>query len=500
MSNTRKAIRQEVARLLAGTNMVVGTASGDGAAGGTTLIDYNYRSTTLQDGHFANLPIYLTSGMWAGLWRRVYSYTASTGTYTFDEAFQFAADGTGVTTNFAGGTLTDARQSWTTNQYVGATVTCNTKTLTVTSNTDTVLTGTGGWSADPGAGNSYTITYPIMTAVEYEIHPTIQPERINEAIDRALRKMLYDTITIPGHITDGDMEDSATTAYTAGAGATLTKTTPVARGAYALKVAGDATCDVDLDAYAYQAVSVVEGDSYFVWAFCKNEDATTSCKLVAYDVTNGAEIDSETSTQLPYVGLGFQFEIPSDCKQIQIRLQTLTASKYSMWDHVQLLRHNERDYLLPNTWLNETWQVGRTVYQCEGANLSGDTRQVFEYPAVEWPHIYAKKWSAIDVAITPSPPFNNNAPVYIRCLRHYSALSSDSSTTDADLDWVAAKAKYECLRMLAAPLVPSEERGEFRKALEEAKMEAAAMDARFMPKIDQPFGFGSEQLFSLQEV
>jgi len=139
------------------------------------------------------------------------------------------------------------------------------------------------------------------------------------------------------------------------------------------------------------------------------------------------------------------------------------------------------------------------VYQYEGTEQVADGRMPDETPPTEWPHIRPKK-ELRTVYIAPDPAFRNDCPVYVECLRHYAALSTDASETDADLDWIAEKAKYECLRMLAAPLVPSEERGEFRKALEEAKMEAAAMDAHFMPKIEQPFGFGGEQLFALQEI
>jgi len=50
-------------------------------------------------------------------------------------------------------TLTDTRAEFTTNQWVGFVVTCNSKTMTVTSNTATVLTGTGGWSGGGNPGN-----------------------------------------------------------------------------------------------------------------------------------------------------------------------------------------------------------------------------------------------------------------------------------------------------------------------------------------------------------
>ena len=50
-------------------------------------------------------------------------------------------------------TLTDTRVSWTVNEWVGNVVSCGGKTMMVTSNTATVLTGTGGWSGGGNPGN-----------------------------------------------------------------------------------------------------------------------------------------------------------------------------------------------------------------------------------------------------------------------------------------------------------------------------------------------------------
>lgn len=55
-------------------------------------------------------------------------------------------------------TLTDTREAFAPDVWIGAVVTCNTKTFTVTGNDDETLTGTGGWDADPGAdGQAWTM-------------------------------------------------------------------------------------------------------------------------------------------------------------------------------------------------------------------------------------------------------------------------------------------------------------------------------------------------------
>ena len=354
---------------------------------------------------------------------------------------------------------------------------------------------------DASAGK-FTMESAFTAAVtlddKVEIHGVIHPTLIHEAIDRALRKMLYVTLAVPSVMTDADME-AAASGWAAGAGCTLTRTTAADeffRGTQASKVlnTGAAT------SYAYQRVNAVAGNVGAVIGICRNNAVATSCKLAVWDVTNNVEIGSETSTQFDWQGLGFWFTVPSGCKQVEVRTQTVTPTinAYSMWDQVQLLWQDQRRYAMPS-WVTETWQVGRTVYQLEGPSLVSPGTMIDATPARRWEHIRAKKELGT-VYIAPDPPFNNTSPVYVECLRPYAALSSDASTSDADLDWVATKAKYECLRMLAAPMVPASELGEFKKALAEAKMEAAAADARFQPKMEQAWGFGGEELFRLQQV
>jgi hypothetical protein len=60
------------------------------------------------------------------------------------------------------GTMTDGGATWTVNQWCGFIVTSGGKTLTVASNTATVITGTAGWS---GGGNPGAAAYTIAGAV-----------------------------------------------------------------------------------------------------------------------------------------------------------------------------------------------------------------------------------------------------------------------------------------------------------------------------------------------
>lgn len=63
-------------------------------------------------------------------------------------------------------TLTDTREAWVTNQWIGATVTCNGKTMVVTLNDATTLTG-ASWSGggNPGNGNLWSLVLAATPTV-----------------------------------------------------------------------------------------------------------------------------------------------------------------------------------------------------------------------------------------------------------------------------------------------------------------------------------------------
>lgn len=496
--STRKAIRIEVGELLSGGRSVSSTVTTAGAGTGLTVIDTSLKSTLLDNYAVTGDTLLLTSGACDGFWRRVASYAATSGTFTVDEAFTIAASGTGVTTTDT--TLADTKQAWAVNSVIGYVITCNSKTMTVTSNTATTLTG-ASWSGggNPGDGHVYAAVGAVAADVTYELHSVLHPDRIESSIDRALRKMDYETLALPSLMADADMEASGTTSYTGGAGVTLAKDTTAAnifRQGQSLSVTADATGGDDEDAYAYQSFLGVERDTYFVWAVARNSAAATTCKLSAYDATAGAEIESKTSGEMAFQILAFQFELPTDCEQFQIRLQTMTNSGVSYWDQIQLLRIKQRRYALPS-WVVDRRQVIKTVYQPQGAELvAGAGRMPDECLGKRW-HMYVEQ-EGNSIYVKPDPNFSKGL-IFVRCLRPYAALSSDTDTTSADLDWVAAKTLFECYDLLDSPQTPADERALFAREKDKWALRAAALDALFMPQPAIPFGFGEESLFRLND-
>jgi len=433
MSNSRKAIRQEVVRSLQGPYIFESTCSTNTNANLAILGDY--LSSILNNTMFVGNFLYCsydaagTSGAPEGEYKRIASYAASTGTFTLDSA----------------------------------------------------------------------TTAAITASDKVELHTKIHPTVIHECIDRALRKMLYPSLAVPSLMADADMEASGTTAYTAAAGATLAKNTTAAnvfRGGQSLSVTADSGADGG-DRYAYQQFNVMVGQTYYVFAVCRNSAAATSCKIEAYDATSGATIAHADSTVTAWGGLGFEFTIPASCELMDIRLYTPTASGVSYWDHVGLYQADGRRFALP-TWVTDKWQVGGMFYQPEDASLVADTTVLDTMPPERWEGDVIKEGGI--VYVVPDPPFNCHAPIYVRALKPYSALATDAATTDADLDWVTAKTKLECRRLLRETTTSAEERRIAQQDFAEAEQEASALDRRFMPKIDHPWGFGEGPLWGLREI
>jgi hypothetical protein len=95
--------------------------------------------------------------------------------------FGNSADAAVTTSNT---TLVDTRQKWVTNEWVGSVVTCNGKTMTVTSNDATTLTG-GSWSGGGNPGNGYLYTVDVKAlATNFVNTLVLYPQGTGNKYDR----------------------------------------------------------------------------------------------------------------------------------------------------------------------------------------------------------------------------------------------------------------------------------------------------------------------------
>ena len=307
----------------------------------------------------------------------------------------------------------------------------------------------------------------------FELHGILHPTTIKEAVNRALRKM-HHLYTFPlTLVPDGTMDEVTNTANWTASNASLAKTTTQAQvlhGTRALSVTASSA-----NGYAQSdAIAVEENKEYYAATFFKGVAAATTPKLVAYDVTGSAEIDSETWTTGGDGGIQFAFTTPSSCRSVKLRLQVVENSKVVYFDNAILLASERRLYPLPSFVLNPEAEL-QEIYR-----LKNDR---FTYHDVYLVH----DWEVFN-DITGQTQYNvrlpdgtTTQPYWVQMWRRFDELSADSDASTADLDWVSAGALMECYKLLRAE-APSADVGAWEDRLNAARSDFRSKNRRFVPR------------------
>lgn len=245
---------------------------------------------------------------------------------------------------------------------------------------------------------------------------------IKNAINKALEQLEYRATVPLTLITDGDMETSGISNWTISGAGTVSKATSgfaIMRGSQCLRVQNAA-----VDEHVQSAsVACRNNTAYLVLAKVRASSGTA--ELVAYDVTQSAEIDSETWGEVGEGILYLYFETPSACEQIAVRLQGQEATADCYWDDVVLVRTGAHQITLPS-WITSERQI-INIYQ-ENINEYADA-------GVEK---VALPWRVIPDMNNPNNLFvvdlgaSMQYPVYIEAYKTYSTLSTAASTTTCD--------------------------------------------------------------------
>ena len=365
----------------------------------------------------------------------------STGTLTLTGG-EFGDEGTAnaaVTTTTAGGTgtLTDTRVIWVTNQWVGATVTCNSQTMVVTSNDDDTLTGTDDWSSDPGDGAEWA-----MTGVCPYILISSSPVALKKALNRVLQNDYMESwFPLSMHIVQNDANDmeasTLATDYeiTTGAAALAIETTIVYSGLQSLKV----TCD---NANEYAALKTVinvnEGQNLHAAAMCSATQGDDAAFRIWRVTSTAVEIDSATSDEPAWMNLQPPvFTVPSGCEQIDLRLEGIGSDDVIYWADVQVWYNGSGVYPLPAyiqspSQLLDVWAIPQGT---AGPGADNDYRTDEYAPRpLHWEWV-SKNPSSMRIKVNCG-----DARPYLVTLRPRPELSSDSATTTANKDWLVAMA------------------------------------------------------------
>jgi len=282
----------------------------------------------------------------------------------------------------------------------------------------------------------------------YELHQKLHPTKLKTCITDALAELRYQDILPLTLVADGDMED--TTADPPNwdtVNATETKdTTYVLFGRQSLKVtdsgsgAGNAFSD---------SVPVTPGEQLVVWAAVYGDQQ--GAKLTLYDVTNSADIETARHDEEGWGLLFFTATVPEDCYEVRVQCHTITASAATYWDHVGILKANQKVYDSPS-WLSKRQDFIKVVSFPRGASLSSDEADnAYSLWAHGPQHEHVLETIFTHRGVVPLRiPLSErpSKPLFVVGKRRYPALSADADETEADAAVVKAGALAFAYRRL----------------------------------------------------
>ena len=341
------------------------------------------------------------------------------------------------------------------------------------------------------AGATGTITVAdafggqIASGVTFELH-SYDPAELNNAINRALARCYYRTYFYPSLVTDGDMETSGTTNWTGSSSAATKDASVVKYGTQAL-----VSTNSGANGYVRTAsISVTPNDYYYVEVAVRPDNFAVS--LVVYDVTNSAAITLSTaaaSSGREWKRLWANFQTPSGCEQIQIRLTADSATAITYWDNLILQKVHHRYLALPS-WVTESGNVAQVQYRGRGRTDTAETSGCEFLDEEDWlpvtpgPDVEQDRTAVTNALAIRLPSQAGYSAYRAKCVRQYDSLTSDTATTTAATEWVAMGAILELLRM-GVLRAPGSQEGEFKSQVNAWKRDWMLLCRKYQPKLQQ---------------
>ena len=291
-------------------------------------------------------------------------------------------------------------------------------------------------------------TNATTTTQSYGIYRAVPPIRSNarkgllDYINDALSLQRYRYYHLLTLVTDGDMETSGTTNWTANATATRAKgsTYGVINGDYSLTV----TCPAAGDYVYSDSINVSSGQTYYLSADVIAPNAY-GAEINVYDVTNSAVLFTWNTSQRNQRYFAESFAVPTDCYQIRIHLGAVTenALAVSYWDNICLRGYFDQAWDLP------TWYTTEAVVEDIVCFANGNAE-----PLDDSYDLFSRKEADLgNFSLTDEPnaamPFMLMtgryavlAPVFAVCLRPAAQLSAITESTDVNADLLKADVLY----------------------------------------------------------
>ena len=321
--------------------------------------------------------------------------------------------------------------------------------------------------------------YTDITETLYEIIGPLHPDELNACIQRALRKVYFETQTVLtlgsdlATITDFDMEANNTTSWTA-TSSTLTKSTGVANvfsGLRSLRVANSGA-NGRAESVSYP---VHRGEPVYIAAIARADVGTANFQL--YDITNSVALQTFSSTQEGWVHFWWQGNVGSTTEEVAFRLIGTESTADVYWDSIVFYRLADRRIVAPS-WLDEPWKFLKLRQAVYKRNLAANVDDANSRTFADW---FTPQHFTLD-------PFHPEANAYAVQLRKplpsadlwlegkrpffdLEPLTNDTDTTTAPLQQLLAYTKLELAQLLVKryPTDPS-----WRELLLEATKEIEA--------------------------
>lgn len=304
----------------------------------------------------------------------------------------------------------------------GPTLVCNPDQISAyVASTGVFSYGTTTLSADPGTVVPFDIFGRLTSIWDYR-----------RAVNDSLRELKDDSWIPFSKITDGDMRNPGISDWTA-AGSPSASSGKVTNsnatwGPQSFRVLATAANDY------YQSNTIVADPQYgsqrTVLARVRADVGTAT--LRAYDVTNSAEIESETWSSRGWGYLSFTFTLPATCEAYAYQLESDTSTSDCYWGFVNEIASGASEVDLPGYVDRPGDVIG--VYEDHSDNRSDQPR-----------------WVPIGGRLIHDPANPNNQfkyhldrypsrPLIVHVVRQFPMLTGDAATTYADRDLVIAAA------------------------------------------------------------
>jgi hypothetical protein len=262
----------------------------------------------------------------------------------------------------------------------------------------------------------------------YEIWPDIHPDAVDGFINDILNALIYEGFIPHTLVTDGDMEDSDLTnwtALTAGAPATTDAkaTSPFKVGRQAIHGVAAAVDEGRRSA----RIPCTPGQQFNISVPVKVDVGSVDINFV--DATASTNIKSTTVTDTAAVEVRYTAAAPADCKIVHIEY----ASNANLDDFyigpISILKTDERRASVDSSTIDYADDIiGAYELPVGPTAIVSDTYLAFTEP---WVQIDITKRDAERDALPITAEVLSSRPIYLKVHRRYPSLTADTATTAA---------------------------------------------------------------------